>query len=286
MDRLEWRHAVIASAVICLAVAIPIGLSANDPDAPPALLIPILAIAFFAMLWLCGFLAVFAIRLPFDLWRLWQSPEKVEQRVRRATAAREARARRAAKDAARRAADSGPWWEALLGGLAAILVVSGLAAGIVATRIHWNHIGPAIEAVFNWVDANGWVVPLGVAVLFSPMLAFIAVDHVKKRRRSRTASIEARRRMKDHFNREFSVCPNCGVQSFEIARGRCYLQKCFESTQPLPNAPHSPVSRPVPANEARFPMSSSTKNRWQRCSDCGLQYAGARDCPACARSSA
>lgn len=58
MDRLEWRHAVIASAVLCLAIAVPLGLTANDPDTSPALLIPILATAFFVMLWLCGFLAL------------------------------------------------------------------------------------------------------------------------------------------------------------------------------------------------------------------------------------
>lgn len=165
------------------------------------------------------------------------------------------------------------------------VIASAVICLAVAIPIHWEHVGPAIEAVFGWVDRNAWIVPVGLAVVSVPMLAYISVDHVKKRRRSRTASIEARRRMKEHFNREFSVCPNCGVQSFNNALGRYYIQKCFESTLSRPSTPHSPVSRPVPANEARFPMSSSPKNRWQRCSDCGLQYAGAGDCPACARSS-
>lgn len=284
MKRLGWRHAVIASAVLCLAVAVPIGLTANDPDAPPALLIPILATAFFVALWFCGFITILAVRLPFDLWRLWRTPEAFERRARRAAAARKARARRATEVSARRAADSGPWWEALLGYLAGTLFAGGIVAGVVAFWIHRDHVGPVIETVFDWVDRNTWIVPLALAVMFGPIVAFVAVDHFKKRRRSRTESIEARRKMKEHFNREFSVCPACGVQSFNNARGRCILSDCDTSTLPPSRAPADSVAHPAPADENRFPMTSDPQSRWHRCADCGLQFAGARDCPACAGS--
>lgn len=285
MGRIQLRYVVIASAVLCLGIAVPIGLSqVNDTDAPPAVLIPIIATGFFVMLWLGGFLTFLAIRVPFDLWRLWRAPEAVERRTRRVAAARDARARRAAANAARRVAESGPWWEALLGWVVAIPVVGGVVAGVIAIGVHWEHVGPPFEAAFDWLDRNGWVVPLGVAVFFGPIVIFYAVDHVKKPRRGPRASIKARRKAQEHHDRSFSECPNCGVRSFDNARGSCRFERCFRSTLPSRNAPPKPASQPRPANEARFPMTSNPESRWRRCADCGLQYARAGDCPACARS--
>ena len=284
MGRIQLRYVVMASAVLCLGVAIPIGLSVDDADAPPALLIPVFAAGFFVMLWLCGLLVVVAVRLPFDLRRLWRAPEAVERRARRAADARKARARRAAEDAARRGVDSGLWWETLLGWLAAIVAIGGAITGVIATDIHWDHVGPPLEAALGWLDRNGWIVPLGVAVIFGPMVAFYAIDHVKKRRRGPRASIDARRKAQEHYERSFSVCPNCRSRSFDNTRGRCRFERCFESTLPSRNAPTKPASQPRPGNEARFPMTSNPESRWRRCADCGLQYARAGDCPACARS--